>query len=78
MQDYILSIPENNNKAKALLNYLKSIDFVKISKNVDWWETLSTEQKNKINKSVELLDSGEGIPHDKVRKNIEELLRKNA
>ena len=32
MQNYTLTIPENSNEAIALLNYLKSINFVKISK----------------------------------------------
>ncbi len=77
MQDYTLSIPENNNKALALLNYLKSIDFVKISKNSDWWDTLTTEQQNSINKGIEQLDNGQGIAHNDIRKNVNKLLGKN-
>ena len=78
MQNYTLSIPENSSKAHALLNYLKSIDFVTISKSVDWWDDLTSEQKDRINKSVELLDSGKGISNDAVRSNVEELMRNNA
>jgi len=68
---------ENNSKAIALLNYLKSIDFVKISKTADWWDTLTTEQQNSINKGIEQLDNGEGVAHNDVRKNVNKLLGKN-
>ena len=77
MQNYTLTISENNSKAIALLNYLKSIDFVKISKTADWWDTLTEEQQNSINKGVEQLDNGEGIMHDDVRKNVNKLLGKD-
>ncbi len=74
MQNYTLTISENSNKSTALLNYLKSIDFVKISKSTDWWETLSTEQQNSINKSVKELDNGKGVTHNDVRKSVKKLL----
>lgn len=74
---YTLTISENSNKANALLKYLKSIDFVKISKTTDWWDTLTVEQQNSINKGVEQIDSGEGITHDDVRKNVNKLLDKS-
>ncbi len=77
MQNYTLTISENSNKAIALLNYLKSIDFVKISKTADWWETLTVEQQNSINKGVEQLDNGEGVAHNDVRKNVNKLLGKD-
>ena len=77
MQNYTLTISENSSKAIALLNYLKSIDFVEISKTTDWWETLTTEQQNNISKGVEQLDNGEGVTHDDVRKNVNKLLGKN-
>ena len=77
MQNYKLTILENSNKAIALLNYLKSIDFVKISKTADWWDTLTIEQQNSINKGIEQLDNGEGIAHNEVRKNVNKLLGKD-
>lgn len=55
----------------------KSIDFVKISKTDDWWDTLTAEQQNSINKGIEQLDNGEGIAHNKVRKNVNKLLGKD-
>ena len=77
MQNYTLTISENSNKAMALLDYLKSIDFVKISKSDDWWDTITAEQQESINNSVELLDNGEGITHNNVRKNVNALLSKD-
>jgi len=77
MQNYTLTIQENNSKALALLDYLKSIDFVKISKTTDWWDTLTEEQQGNINKGIEQLDNGEGIAHKDIRKNVNKLLGKN-
>jgi hypothetical protein len=31
MTEYILQLPDNNSSAKALLEYIKSLDFVKLS-----------------------------------------------
>lgn len=50
---------------------------MKITKTGDWWETLTAEQQNSINKGVEQLDNGEGIAHKDVRKNVNRLLGKN-
>lgn len=77
MKNYTISIQEDSSRANALLDYLKSIDFVKISKSADWWETLNVEEQNAIYKSVELLDNGKGINHLDVRKNVNKLLGKD-
>lgn len=77
MQNYTLTIQENNSKALALLDYLKSIDFIKISKADDWWNTLTAEQQGNINKGAAQLDNGEGIAHNDIRKNVTKLLGKN-
>ena len=47
------------------------------TKNTDWWDTLTTEQQNSINKGVEQLDNNEGIAHENVRKNVNKLLGKD-
>jgi len=77
MPNYTISTQEVSNRANALLDYLKSIDFVKISKSSDWWETLTVEEQSAIYKSVELLDNGEGINQSEVRKNVNSLLSKD-
>ena len=77
MPNYTISIQEDSNRVNALLDYLKSIDFVKISERSDWWETLTVEEQRAIYKSVDLLDNGEGINHSEVRKNVNSLLSKD-
>ena len=74
MQSYTLTISENSAKAIALLNYLETIEFVKISKTTDWWDTLTEEQQNGINKGVEQLNNGEGVTHEDVRMHVNKLL----
>jgi len=70
MQNYTLSVPDNSNKASALLNYLKTLDFIKISKSVDWWDELSQENINNINKGLDDLENGNTHTDEDVRKNI--------
>lgn len=41
--------------------------------NSDWWLKLSSEQKKTIQKSIDQLDNGKGISHEKVRENINKL-----
>jgi len=33
----------------------------------DWWDTLPEDVQAEIDKSIEQLDKGEGIPHEKVK-----------
>ncbi|MCF8298595.1 MAG: hypothetical protein K9J13_13695 [Saprospiraceae bacterium] len=70
MQDYTLRISENNSKAKALLNYLKTLDFIEISQTVDWWDELSDENKKAINKGLNDLEKGNTHTDEEVRKSI--------
>jgi len=70
MQEYTLSISENNSKALALLNYLKTLDFVSITKTTDWFEELSQEQKEAIDKGLEDIENGNVHKDKDVRKSI--------
>jgi len=46
---------------------LKDIySFVSQKTKTDFWETLSKEQKEEIEKALKELDSGAAIPHEKV------------
>jgi len=54
--------------------YFKSL---RKTKTTDWWDTLTTEQQNSVNKGVEQLDNNEGIAHENVRKNVNKLLGKD-
>jgi len=70
MSDYTLTIPENSSDALALLNYLKSLNFVSITKTTDWYDELSQEQIKSINKGLEDLDNGNIHKDEDVRKSI--------
>lgn len=44
------------------------------SKNVDWWDTISDQEKEAINMGLQQLENGEGIPHEEVKRKADELL----
>lgn len=37
------------------------------SKNIDWWDTISDQEKEAINTGLQQLENGEGIPHEDVK-----------
>jgi hypothetical protein len=45
---HTIQIDDTNSKAKALLEYLKTLDFVKLTDNSDWYDELSQTNKNSI------------------------------
>jgi thiamine pyrophosphate-dependent acetolactate synthase large subunit-like protein len=47
------------------------------TKTDDWWNTLTTEQQNSINKGIEQLNNNKGITHENVRRNVNKLLGKD-
>ena len=54
-------------KVQAYFNMLKS-------KNVDWWDTISDQEKEAINIGLKQLENGEGIPHEEVKRKVDKLL----
>ncbi len=72
MQNYTLTIPENDSKAIALLNYLKTLDFLNITKDKDWYEELSQEQLKSINYGLDDLEKTRTHTDHEVRKAIHE------
>jgi predicted transcriptional regulator len=44
------------------------------SKNVDWWDTISEQEKDAINRGLKQLENGEGIPHREVKRKVDKLL----
>lgn len=55
------------NKVQAYFTTLKS-------KNVDWWETISEQEKETIQIGLEQLENGERIPHNDVKRKVDKLL----
>ena len=58
MLEYTLHLPENNSSAKALLEYIKTLDFAKLSPTQDWYEELTAEQKESINQGLADIENG--------------------
>ncbi len=54
-------------KVQAYFNTLKG-------KNIDWWDTISDQEKDAINLGLRQLENGEGIPHEEVRKKADNIL----
>jgi hypothetical protein len=44
------------------------------SKNVDWWDTISEQEKKAVNIGLQQLENGEGIPHEEVKRKAGKLL----
>jgi len=69
MHDYTLRIADSD-KAIALLNYLKTLDFVEITKANDWWDDLSKESKENIQLGLNDFELGNTHSDEDVRKSI--------
>ena len=44
------------------------------SKNIDWWDTISDQEKESINIGLRQFKNGEGIPHAEVKQKVDKLL----
>ncbi|MBL4651657.1 MAG: hypothetical protein JKY53_02175 [Flavobacteriales bacterium] len=78
MEDYTLRISENNSKALALLNYLKTLDFVELTKSTDWWSEMSPENKASIEQGLKQADKGELVSHEDAKKRLDGFFQKNG
>lgn len=76
MEDYTLRIPEKNSKALALLNYLKTLDFVELTKSADWWDELSEDNKASIERGLDDLNNNRVHSDEDVRKSVRERILK--
>ncbi|MBW6483021.1 MAG: hypothetical protein K0B10_08155 [Vicingaceae bacterium] len=76
MADYTLKISEKNAKALALLNYLKTLDFIELTKSVDWWDELSERNKASIERGLDDLNNNRIHSDEDVRKSVRERILK--
>ena len=76
MEDYTLIIPDNNSKALALLNYIKTLDFVELTKTKDWWDELSEENKKSIQKGLDDIENGRVHSDEKIRAGVRQRILK--
>jgi len=72
-----LTINIKDNKYPFFLELLKSMDFVSIADNDDWFENLSENEKKSIHKGIDDIESGRIHSHEDVmalaKKKISEL-----
>jgi predicted transcriptional regulator len=56
---------------KEVLNYIRSL-----RKDQDWWDELDEDEIASIEEGNRQLEDGEGIPHEKVREKVKQMLGK--
>ncbi|NVK65229.1 MAG: hypothetical protein HWE22_11620 [Flavobacteriales bacterium] len=59
-------IDGSDSKAKALMEYLRTLEFVKEG-NSDWADDLPVDVKNEIQEAIEQADNGKTIAHTQVK-----------
>ena len=53
---------------------IKKVKAIFKSEQKDWWDEISDEEKLAVEKGIEQLDSGKGIPHSEVMKKYKKWL----
>ncbi len=76
MQNYTIKILEKNAKAIALINYLKTLEFVELTKTNDWWDELGAESKASIERGLDDLKNNRIHSDEEVRNSIRERILK--
>lgn len=61
-----LTIKIKDNKYTYFLELLKSLDFVSIVEDNDWYENLSPKEKKDIQKGINDLENGRTYSHEEV------------
>lgn len=70
-----ITVNVEDDKMAQFLEDIKKLDYVEVQ-STDWWDDLTERQKQRISKSVEMLDAGLGVPHEKVMKRVDDLIKK--
>ena len=76
MQSYTIKISENNAEAKALIQYLKTLEFVELTKTSDWWDELGEESKASIERGLDDLKNNRVHNDQDVRNSVRERILK--
>ena len=72
MQNYTIKISEKNDKAKALIQYLKTLEFIEFTKTDDWWDEIGIKSKASIDRGLDDLKNNRTHSDEKVRNSIKE------
>lgn len=67
---YTIKISKKNSKAIALINYLKTLEFVELTENSDWWDDLGEQSKSSIEKGLEDLRNNQTHSDQEVKSSI--------
>jgi hypothetical protein len=74
---YTIQLDDTNSKAKALLEYLKTLDFVTLTDtNTDWYDDLSVSDLSTINQGLEDLKNGNFQSDFEVRNTVSQRILK--
>lgn len=76
MENYTLRIPEDSSKARALIEYLKTLDFVEFKKLEAANESLSAAEQKLIEMGFKDLRNKRLAPHEDVKRSIREQIKK--
>ena len=78
MENYTITLLEKDAKAKALITYLKTLDFVELKKSddTDWWDEISRESKASIERGLDDLKNNKTHTDDEVRNSIRQRIVK--
>lgn len=60
---FTINLDISNSKALALLNYIKTLDFINVEEET---QSITKEEKKKLNQAIKSLDEGKGINHSEV------------
>ena len=63
-------------KKLGLIQWLANVDDANVIKKIedlqqddhDWWDTLTSSQRAKVDRAIAAMDNGEGISHEEVMK----------
>jgi hypothetical protein len=58
-----------------LIDLIKNIIDIPANTNSDWWDTVTQEERDSINRGLNDLDQGKVYPHDQIRKKYEKWLK---
>lgn len=70
MENYTIKITKKDAKSIALIEYLKTLDFIQLSESSDWWNDLSTENKASIERGLDDLKNDRTHNDEGVRRAI--------
>jgi hypothetical protein len=57
-----------------VLNKVQAYFATLTSQSLDWWDTISDQEKESINIGLRQFKNGEGIPHADVKQKVDKLL----